>query len=745
MTSYNLKRSYHLLLTFIVIGVVGIHAVLLLGALLNGENVVLNPSSYLLYDELKITPYDIGEKFVKYFDTDKRTIFTLEYKGKHFEYVFYDNRLPLAGRYELLMNGERVEDPELAKEVFSIAVWNSDEIKSKILNLNVHDLMEIRSDADQIASVVSPLYTAVHTLKGYFDKTKTIKVYGVSLFDIITKDTRVYYFYRAISELDPELGGWKTASERCVSGIDTVLGDIDYVRTSEIVDPQKLKNDFSAASYAISAYSWKFDSISHGIGKILEYSEYAEDFLRKYPQASFIVSSIDKVESIARNVQSRIEGYSEKVSANSAQIKEILEIAERKESEYFAGYINGFAVPFLYGSTILLTSILLLMSVVLFAILTENKREQLRNNVKLVVLGLFVSAVAAFTFLSMNDVQLQSGLVHPDFENSKELVLFLEGKLTPRYMEEMSQKTLKYYGGFVLGLFIYGILMWSFVIAIDGFIHNDKVKAVAISSFVFLHLAGYVTEYIIPAVLVTPLFLLLLIIFISLMSPFLLALNNRTVYSGFSGIIEIIITCAIFYLQLYYLNNYLSNNLWMTEISKHIWIQLFIFIAMILLSATTSGIFYLLRLPIPIAYLLYLSLPIWITFVYDITCNPYTGSCNLSSYLYLVMFVGFFISIGGLVTLVSVERIFVNKLYVLLKVLVIFIFSSIFFIVPIFLIVLYKSNMDLYNIISIISYSFIMYSFLSPSVWMYIHHPVIELRDRDIETKLTGKETSNDS
>jgi len=171
MSLADSKESFIWISTLIAIVVAGIQTILVAEALLkNGASVVLEPSSYLLYDELGITPYDIGDKFIKYFDKGKNPIFELDYKGNHFEYVFYDNKLPFADRYELLMNGKRVEDPKIAKEVFSIAVWNSNEIKSRILNLDVYELNEIKDDADHINSIISPFYTVVHTLKEYFDK-----------------------------------------------------------------------------------------------------------------------------------------------------------------------------------------------------------------------------------------------------------------------------------------------------------------------------------------------------------------------------------------------------------------------------------------------------------------------------------------------------------------------------------------------------------------------------------------------
>jgi len=312
-----------------------------------------------LKGQLVFIPYEIGSKIIDNFNKDTKTIFTISYQGKNYEFIYRESIIPFASRYELRSDDGPVTDPDTAVKILRLAAWNDQEVLSRISSLDVRELNRIKYDAEKINYITSPIYSAVHPLKINFDKTKKISVMGYSLFDALTKDYKVRYFYRAIESLDEETGKWSYRTTGVINAVNRVVYDIQLVNSGSKVNPEDFEKDFTSASSALSSYQRGFDSIAGDMNELLEKSNYVKSLIiRKFPKAKFLISPVERMENVVSNYRDDVEKYSFNIGAYKAKIDGILSVEKEKEKLYYRNYITQFYSPSFFGIILILIGLL---------------------------------------------------------------------------------------------------------------------------------------------------------------------------------------------------------------------------------------------------------------------------------------------------------------------------------------------------------------------------------------------------
>jgi len=632
----------------------------------NGSEMLLKPRSFLLYDEIAPTPYEIGETLLKKFDVRNEIICIADYGGKNYKLIHYDNLLPFGERYDLVTeNGAKVKDYRTAKNVISYCVWNSKEVIDKIYRIDEDELLRIKNDVVRIDSFVSPTYSLIHKLKDGFDRTKSIRLFGISLFDVITKDYRVSYIYKALSKLDEELGSWKQVSERCSSSIDLVLQDIQLLKSSGKVEPQKLENDFGALSFAINSYTERFYTISRNLETFIHYSEEAKRFISKYPEASFLIGYMDDVESAVRGVKSEVEGYADKISQQSIKIDEILSYAQNKENRYIKGYLKGFIISFLFGCFTVFSLLLIVLSAMAFTVSTD-KIELIKGNIKPFILALFISATALFIIwkegilITYYPEQISNSIALSRFDDVASLTSYTNWDAKDfivdfEKLSGSSSETLRIVWSATTLLTIFTVIFWTYTLfftVIRRFeIFNWRKTLTITFSFLLLHAWGYMLDYVV-SIMFFPLLYLSLALSVTLTLPLIFLLKSRKLIptDSFSRTIEFLISAFLLLLLLY--SNSLVFEIGNIPFARSVTslILTFVFPAVILIVLRLLG------LNSPIVYLSYVFF-ILILLESHITVN---GSLLVSFLMLLSLFSGFLIGVPSIAIFI-LDLIFGNQ------------------------------------------------------------------------------------
>ncbi len=368
------------------------------------KTVAKNPQLLFLTREesLLITPYEIGSKIIDSFNKDAKTIFSISYQGKNYEFIYKESIIPFASRYELISDDGLVTDPDTAVRVLKLAAWNDQEVISRISSLDVQELNKIKYDAERINYITSPIYSAVHPLKISFDKTKKISVMGYSLFEALTKDYKVRYFYRAIESLDKETGKWSYRTTNVINAINRVVYDIQLVNSGSKINPDSLEKDFTSASSALSSYQSGFDSLAGDMNELLDKSSYVKNFIiRKFPKAKFLISPIERVENVVSRYKHDVESYSSRIENQKDKISTIISLAKSKEQSYYGKYVSQFYVPYLLGCVLVILLTVIAYALLMFLIYPENKKTILKRNIKRTLITFAITIFGIFIFYNL--------------------------------------------------------------------------------------------------------------------------------------------------------------------------------------------------------------------------------------------------------------------------------------------------------------------------------------------------------
>ena len=368
------------------------------------ETVAKNPQLLFLTREesLLITPYEIGSKIIYSFNKDTKTIFSLSYHGKNYEFIYRESIIPFASRYELISDDGPVTDPDTAVRILKFAAWNDQEVLSRISSLDVQELNKIKYDAERINYITSPIYSVVHPLKINFDKTKKISVMGYSLFDALIKDYRVRYFYRAIKSLDDETGKWSYRTTHVIKAVDRMVYDIQLVNSGSKIDPEDLEEDFTSASSVLSSYQSGFDSMAGDMNELLDKSNYVKNFIiSKFPKAKFLIYPIERVENVISRYKQDIESYSYKIENQKDKINTIVSIAKSKEQSYYGKYVSQFYVPYLFGCVLVILLTVVAYALLMFLMYPENKKTILKRNIRRTLITFAVTIFGIFIFYTL--------------------------------------------------------------------------------------------------------------------------------------------------------------------------------------------------------------------------------------------------------------------------------------------------------------------------------------------------------